>query len=169
MTEPDTDDRTTFRRWYDEVFWPLYVRWTPAVLAACVIFSLFAMVSTYLQQRTQERVTATLLDCFDTYADNTYQVSKEVRAAQVKADAAESQADGAAADRDAAFQEVLTLILTQNDDQAEGIRVFTALQQTNALLVRKRRALVEVRAELAQTRKEHPPAKPPSTFCELPD
>lgn len=169
MTEPTMDRGSRFHEWYEHFFMPLYSKAAPAVLAVCVLFSLFAMVSTYLQQRTQDRVTATLLTCFDEYADNTYTVSKEVRAAQVKADAVESEADAAAADRDAAFQEVLTLILTQNQDQAEGIRVFTALQDTNAVLVKKRRALVEVRAELAQVRKKHPPAVPPSKFCELPD
>ena len=56
MTEPTPAPptrRTRLRQWYDHVFLPLYNTWAPAVLSVCILFSGFAMVSTYLQQRTQ--------------------------------------------------------------------------------------------------------------------
>jgi hypothetical protein len=94
--------------------------------------------------------------CFGVFAGQFSAVSKEVRAAQVQTDEVEAAADAAAANRDAAFQDVLTLILSGNEDRKEGLRVFRILTEANAELVDQRQALVRARMELQQTRKEHP-------------
>jgi hypothetical protein len=99
--------------------------------------------------------------CFEAFATKFSTGSKEVRAAQVKVDEVEARADAAAADRDAAFQEVLTLIISQSEDEAEGLRVFTKLTEANAHLVEQRSALVSARMDLQRTRAEHPIPEPP--------
>lgn len=110
--------------------------------------------------------------CFQSFAARFSTVSKEVREATVKTDAVEGEADKAAAKRDAAFQEVLTFVLAQDDDEVQGLKLFTALTDANAVLVEKRQALVKARAKLAKVRADHPIPDPPdadSDNCELTD
>jgi type II secretory pathway pseudopilin PulG len=107
--------------------------------------------------------------CFQTFAEQFSSVSTEVREAQVKVDTVEAQADAAAARRDAAFQEVLTLVISRSEDRTEGLRVFNELSEANATLVDKRDALVDARLALQITREEHPIPSPPKSDdgCEL--
>lgn len=179
MTDPTSGTATRrgrLRGWYETTFMPLYARWTPAVLAFCLLLSFTAMGGTLINQRTQDRadehqraVTKTLLGCFDTYADKFSSVTKEVRAAQVHTDTVEGEADKAAAERDAAFQSVLLAIVAQDTTDEEGLALFAALTDANAVLVEKRQALVAARLDLQQTRADHPIPEPPSVFCELPE
>lgn len=154
--------------WYDDTFRPWYDRLNPIIGGLCMAVALAAMGYTWVSDRAQDQVTDTLLGCFDTYADNTYSVSKEVRAATEVADGVEVEADEAAAKRDEAFQQVLTFVLSGSKDQAKGLALFTALADANGDLAMKRAELVTARHDLAQTRTDHPPAKPPSKFCVLP-
>lgn len=144
-------------------------RWYYYFLAGIGVIAVLGLVvgllGLYLNDRTAKRQA----DCFEAFASQFSIVSKEVRAATVNTDRVEAEADEAAADRDAAFQRVLTFVIAQDDDEAEGLRLFTRLTDANAELVEKRDALVAARRELAQTRREHPIPDPPESgsTCEL--
>ena len=175
MTE--ADNRSPRKVWYDEAFLPFYARFAPLVIMICLLVSIGAGVGTYFTQRAQDaettarqKTTAILLGCFDTYADNFSNVSKEVREAQVHTDAVESRTDQVAAHREAAFQELLTLFLRKPPPtEAESIAAFKKLRRTTVALSSARNRLVDARANLAAVRAAHPIPDPPSDFCNLPE
>jgi hypothetical protein len=172
----EADNRSPRKVWYDEAFLPFYARFAPLVIMICLLISIGAGVGTYFTQRAQDaetearqKTTATLLGCFDTYADRFSNTSKEVREAQVHTDAVESRTDQVAARREDAFQELLTLFLRKPPPtKAESIAAFKKLQRTTAALADARGRLVQARNNLAATRAAHPIPDPPSRFCEIP-
>ena len=95
-------------------------------------------------------------ECFQSFADRFSTVSTEVRAAQVQVDEVESATDRVAAKREAAFQQVLTLILSGDAPRSESVAAFKRLQATTADLADARSELVKARQHLQVVRKNHP-------------
>ena len=169
MTEPTPAPptrRTRLRQWYDHVFLPLYNTWAPAVLSVCILFSGFAMVSTYLQQRTQDRVTATLLRCFDTYANNVSTSNKAVRDATVAKDDATADRDDALNAEGVAFLSFVRALQAGRVDGPEDIK---PLADALADRAEAGQRLDKAQRRLDRVRRLNPIPEPPSVFCKLPD
>lgn len=147
-------------------------RWWGLYLVAVSVVAIGGLAAGLIGLYKNDQNASRQAECFQAFAAQFSTVSTEVRAAQVRTDMVEGRADKAAAARDAAFQDVLTLVISQSEDEAEGLRVFTVLTEANAKLVVRREALVAARADLAKVRAAHPIPEPPdldSDNCELTD
>lgn len=155
MVESLTEPMPPPRWWY----W--YVTGGGAVAVLALVVGLFGLWS-------NDQNAARQAECFSSFAARFSNVSKEVREAQVAVDEVQQRADAAAANRDAAFQKVLTFIVANDDDQTKGLRLFARLTTTNRVLVHERKLLVTSREHLQDVRAKHPiPEAPTRTRCEL--
>lgn len=155
MVESLTEPMPPPRWWY----W--YVLVFSGVALAALFVGLFGLYS-------NDRNAARQAECFSSFAARFSNVSKEVRQAQVAVDEVQQRADAAAANRDAAFQKVLTFIVADDNDETKGLRLFARLTDSNRALVHERKLLVTSREHLQDVRAKHPiPEAPTRTRCEL--
>lgn len=161
MVETLTKRTRTVPAW-----WWIYAALVGTIALVGLLAGVFGVYTNVIQDREDradrleaDRQSKRFDACFQLFASEFATRSVEVSAAQEVVDRIETRADAAAALRDAALQDLITL--KPSSDKATQRAAFKVLIETNGHLADDRAELVRAREKLQAERDEHPVPDPP--------